>query len=288
MMDNLLKPPTAGQAQKNAPGKKKRFRLSIKSRRNGSKMTITAHISELRNRLIICVLCFLAAFGLSFSRAGRFVAEITNRAAGYQFIYISPAELFLTYIKMSFITAAAVSGPVILYHLWRFIRPGLEDKEKNALAGALTAGLLLFVTGVWFSYMAVLPVTLQFFLGLNAGGSILAMISIQEYISYVVNILLAFGVAFEMPIVLVTITYFELVTPTFLQKNFKYAVLVVLIVAAALTPPDMASQLLLTIPMLALFEASILISRVFLHKKLAARLAGERGERHSEAPSAVQ
>jgi sec-independent protein translocase protein TatC len=275
-----------GQAQGGKARDKTRrpwVRIGTKRRKNGDTMTVIAHISELRKRLIVCIVFFLVAFSLCFTRSEWFAAQLMGRAQGYSFVFISPAELFIVYVKLALIGGVTVTSPIILFQLWSFVRPGLQPKEKKSSILILTFGVLLFLGGAVFSYQIVLPLTLRFFIGLNTSDSIQAMVSIQEYFGYVITMLVAFGVVFELPIVVIFLTQFGLINPKFLQKNFKYAVLIILIFSAVITPPDVTSQILLAVPMMVLFEASILISQTIFRKKLAERFSEEEDEEAAEA-----
>ena len=235
----------------------------------GGRMTILDHFAELRKRLLTCAGAFLIAVILCMSRAEWFVNLMLTRASQFSFVYISPAELLLTYVRVALIGGVVVAVPVIIYEVWRFLSPGLRRKEQIGFFAIMSLGLGLFVLGAAFSFLIVLPILLAFFARLETANTVQAMVSVQEYVSYVVSNMVTFGIIFETPIVVVTLTGIGIVKPRFLKKNFKFVILLILIVAAIITPPDITSQLLVGVPLMVLFYASILLSQIIFRKKLA-------------------
>ena len=204
----------------------------------GGRMSLLAHLNELRRRLTICAVCFLVGVALCLSQAEWFTNLLLSRGENFSFVYIAPAELMMTYVRISLVGGVVIIIPVIIYHIWRFLQPGLKRAEQMGFNLIITVGLLLFCLGALFAFTIVLPILLGFFARLNTSGTVTAMVSVQEYVSYVISTMLIFGVIFETPIVLVALTGVGLVKPKTLQKNFKYVVLIILIVAAVITPPS--------------------------------------------------
>lgn len=235
----------------------------------GGRMTILDHLAELRKRILTCAGVFLVAVILCMSRAEWFVNQMLTRGSQFSFVYISPAELLMTYVRVAIIGGIVVAVPVIIYEIWRFLSPGLRRKEQIGFFAIMTLGLCLFVLGAVFSFAIVLPILLAFFARLETANTVQAMVSVQEYVSYVVSNMVTFGIIFETPIVVVTLTGIGIVKPRFLRKNFKFVVLLILVVAAIITPPDITSQLLVGVPLMVLFYASILLSQIIFRKKLA-------------------
>ena len=227
----------------------------------GGRMSLLAHLNELRRRLTICAVCL--------SQAEWFTNLLLSRGENFSFVYIAPAELMMTYVRISLVGGVVIIIPVIIYHIWRFLQPGLKRAEQMGFNLIITVGLLLFCLGALFAFTIVLPILLGFFARLNTSGTVTAMVSVQEYVSYVISTMLIFGVIFETPIVLVALTGVGLVKPKTLQKNFKYVVLIILIVAAVITPPDVTSQVLVAIPLMILFYASIILCKILFRRKLA-------------------
>ena len=235
----------------------------------GGRMSLLAHLNELRRRLPICAVCFLGGVALCLSQAEWFTILLLSRGENFSFVYIAPAELMMTYVRISLVGGVVIIIPVIIYHIWRFLQPGLKRAEQMGFNLIITVGLLLFCLGALFAFTIVLPILLGFFARLNTSGTVTAMVSVQEYVSYVISTMLIFGVIFETPIVLVALTGVGLVKPKTLQKNFKYVVLIILIVAAVITPPDVTSQVLVAIPLMILFYASIILCKILFRRKLA-------------------
>lgn len=232
-------------------------------------MSLTGHLAELRRRLMICLACFLICFSACLSQAEWFTDQLLSRGEQFTFVYIAPAELLLSYIRIAMVGGVVVTVPVICTQVWRFLRPGLRRKERLAVFFIMTVGLLLFALGAAFAFAVVLPILLGFFARLNTTNTVTAMVSVQEYIGYVLSTMVTFGIVFETPIILVLLTAAGVVKPNTLQKNFKYVVLIILTVSAIITPPDITSQILMAVPLMILFYASILLCKVLFRRKLA-------------------
>lgn len=241
----------------------------------GGRMSLTAHLAELRKRLIICVACFLVCFSLCLSRAEWFTDLLLTRGSYFTFVYIAPAELLMSYIRIALMGGLIITIPVIVYHVWQFVKPGLRRRERLGFSLIMTLGLLLFCLGALFAFAIVLPILLAFFARLDTTNTVNAMVSVQEYISYVISTMLTFGIIFETPIVLVALTSAGLVKPQFLQKNFKFVVLIILTLSAVITPPDVTSQVLVAVPLMVLFYASIILCKILFRRKLAREAAEE-------------
>ena len=191
-----------------------------------------------------------------------------EKAQGFQFVYIAPTELVLSYVRLALTGGVSLACPVMLYQIWGFIRPGLTRRERQSCFVILTLGMLLFLIGAAFAFEIVLPITLLFFAGMNAGQTISPMVSIESYISFVSTTLVTFGIVFELPVVVIMLTRIGLLNPAMLRKNRKYVILAVFVLAAFITPPDVTSQILVAFPMLFLFEISLLLSRILFRKRL--------------------
>ena len=174
----------------------------------------------------------------------------------------------MTYVQVSVMGGIVIVAPVIIWQIWRFIKPGLRRRESLAFILIMTVGIGLFALGVLFSFEVVLPMLLGFFSRLNTSGTVSAMVSAQEYINYVISTLLIFGVIFETPVVMTALTGAGLVKPKTLKKNFKYIVLIILIIGAVITPPDVTSQIMVSVPLMVLFYGSILLCQFLFRRKL--------------------
>ncbi len=246
-------------------------KLKMKMKKNNNKategknLTIVGHLDELRKRLINSVIVFVLAVALSYNYSELIVKNIVNISPDTEFIFIAPSELLMSYVKISLITGLVVSAPFLLMQLWLFISPGLSSSEKRYIIISLFTGAIFFILGIIFSYYVVLPTMLIFFMGFQI-DEIQAMISFSNYLSFVISTLLSFGIIFELPIIMALLTRFGLVKVDFLKKNRKIFILVIFIIAAILTPPDVVSQVLLAIPMLLLFEVGIILSTIISKK----------------------
>lgn len=232
-----------------------------------TKMSIVSHLDEFRKRLMSCLVVFAIAMLVCLFFSEPIVNEVIKLGQKFTFIYVSPAEVMMVYLKVSLLGGVVIAFPVIGYHLWRFFCPGLTNKEKLVFLGILTFGVLLFAAGTVFCYMVMMPYTLEFLAGLNTTQTITAAISIDNYVTFVVTMVLLFGLVFELPIVILLLTGVGIVTPRFLRSNRKYVILLIFIVAAFITPPDITTQIMVALPMIVLFEFSILLCRIIFHKR---------------------
>lgn len=224
-------------------------------------MSLLDHLDEFRKRLTIVAVVNLAATMVFFSKASLVMDYLLAINPGMQLVYISPSELLFTYIQLSFIMALVACFPINAYELWAFIEKGLYKREKVYFLVSLFFGVLCFVCGVVFCYVLVLPTTLEFFVRI-AITEVQAMISVREYVSFVNMMLISFGVVFEMPVVVFLLSKLDIVTPQMLRSNRSYIIVLIFILAAIITPPDVVSQTMLAIPMLVLLQISIFISAV--------------------------
>jgi len=236
-----------------------------KKKSNDKNLSLVGHLTELRNRLIYSIIVLLLTIVLCFEFSEDFVRGIINITPETNFIYITPAELFMAYLKIAIIGGFVISAPFILFQVWSFVSPALESKGKRYLRLALFVGGGFFIIGVVFSYFVVVPTMIAFFTGFQI-EEIQAAISFDSYLTFVINTLLSFGLIFELPILMLLLTKFNIVKIDFLKQNRKYFILLIFIVAAFLTPPDVISQILLAIPMLLLFEVGIILSMLVNNK----------------------
>lgn len=227
-------------------------------------MSLAGHLKELRNRIILCVLFFVAAFVACLAYAQQLVTLLTRigERYQYQFVYLSPEELLLVYFSIALIGAAVVSTPMIGYHLYAFCSPGLKRRERMFFLLAMVFGALCFCLGVLFAYWISIPFMLQFFISLGEGMEIAAAISVQSYISFLLTVFVIFGVVFELPVISVLLTQLGILKPEWLAKSRKVMIVVIFFVAAVITPPDVISQIMVAVPMLVLYELSVLLSRM--------------------------
>jgi sec-independent protein translocase protein TatC len=231
------------------------------------KQPFTAHLDELRKRLIICFVAigvgFVACYFFKVELFYILVAPLQKvMKSGETLIYTHLPEAFFTFLKTAFIGGLMLASPVIIYEFWMFIAPGLYDREKRLLLPILFLSVVFFIGGSLFAYFIVFPYGFQFFLSF-ATDTIRPLPSMKEYLGFSSKLLLAFGLIFELPLVITFLAKLGIVSVDFLKKQRKYAILVIFIVAAILTPPDVVTQFMMALPMMALYEISILGARIF-------------------------
>ena len=239
-------------------------------------MSLSGHLRELRNRILVCVLLLLVVFALCLSFAPRIVTLLTDmgKRFDYVYVYIAPQELFLVYMNVALVGAVVVCFPVLAYQVYAFCSPGLSGKERTYISGALIAGALCFLLGVAFAYFISLPFMLRFLIQFTGEVDVSASISIQSYVSFLLTVFVIFGLVFELPVVTVLLTGLGIVNAQWLAKGRKVMIVIIFVLAAIITPPDIVSQIMVAVPMLALYELSIVLSRmVGKTKKTAAEAA---------------
>lgn len=248
-------------------------------------MPLTAHLEELRWRLVKSLLAIGLAF-IAVYNVSDVLFEVLTRPlialqeGPVQLIGTGVTEAFFTKLKVSFIAALFIASPVIFYQLWMFIAPGLYDAEKRYARPFVFFATIFFVLGASFCYQIVFPVGYRFFLAEYATIGVSPSIRISEYLSFTARMLLAFGATFELPVITFFLARLGLVTHRMMLSYFRYALLVIVIVAAVLTPgPDVASQMLMAGPLLVLYVLSIGVAYVFARPPAAAEAIDD----HSDA-----
>jgi sec-independent protein translocase protein TatC len=240
------------------------------------KMPLTAHLEELRWRLVKAFAATSIAFVGCYYFAEQLFAFLTRplltaQAGPVSLIGTGVVEAFFTKLKVSLIAAIFVSSPFLLYQLWAFVAPGLYEHEKRYVVPFVCFGTLFFVAGAGFCYELVFPVGFAFFIQEYKSIGVQASLRISEYLSFSARMLLAFGVTFEMPVVTFFLARMGVVTHRHLLSYLRYAIVIIFIVAAVLTPgPDVASQLLMAGPLLMLYALSIGVAYVFSITPIAA------------------
>lgn len=239
---------------------------------SSSKMPITSHLEELRKRLMRS----LIAIGIGMAICYNFKEQLFNVLTyplttalppNSYMIFTSLPEAFFNYLKISFFAGLMLASPYVLYQIWKFISPGLYETEKKYVVPFVVVATLLFSGGVAFCYFLVLPPAFKFFTEF-ATDFLKPMLSLREYLSLALKLLFVFGLMFEIPVFLFFLAKLGIVTPAFLAKQRKYAILIIFIAAAILTPtPDAFTQILMAIPMIVLYEISIIVIRLGVKKK---------------------
>jgi len=229
-------------------------------------LTITEHLSELRRRIIF----ILISVAVTSAGAYYFIDEILNfvtQAGGIEdFVFISPTEAFFVIIKLSLLTGLMGAMPFIFYQVWKYIGIALKKNERKYLIYFGPLSYLLFLIGAAFAFRGVLPLGIKFLLSFSK-QNITPLITLNAYVSFLGKMITAFGLMFELPVVILFLSKIGVVTPKTLKKGRKYAIVVIFVLAAFLTPPDVISQIMLAVPVLAMYEISIWICIVVTKKR---------------------
>jgi sec-independent protein translocase protein TatC len=228
-------------------------------------MPLTGHLGELRACLAKSLLAVAAAFALSFAYVEAIFSFLADpllrlQTPGLTLIGTGVPEAFFTKLKVAFIAALFLAYPVILWQTWRFVAPGLYEHERRHARRFVLFGTLFFLLGAWFCYAVVFSAGFGFFLGRYQAIQIRPAIRIGEYLSFSANLLLAFGVIFELPVLSYFLTRVGLLHHRMLIGQFRYALILIFLLAAILTPPDIVAQILLALPLLLLYGVSIAVS----------------------------
>jgi sec-independent protein translocase protein TatC len=242
------------------------------------KLPITNHLEELRSRLVKCFLAIAAGFCITYSFAQQIFKFLTwplvnAMPPGGKLIYTSLQEAFVTYLKVSFFAGLVLATPVIFYQVWKFVMPGLYKNERRYIFAFVLAACFFFFLGAGFAFFVVFPFGFKFFLSF-ATDRIAALPTMKDYLNLCISLLLAFGFTFEMPVVMFFLAKIGLINYKMLRKQRRFAILIIAVVSALLTPPDVLSMGLLGIPLLILYELSILVT-YFVRKKPVEEPASE-------------
>ena len=235
--------------------------------------TISEHLLELRSRIIKSLIFFLLAFIISYINADKiydFLLQPYVKALGSdgvankRLIFTALQETFVTYLKLSFFSALFFSFPIFLIQIWKFIAPGLYSNEKKAILPFMIATPVLFLLGAFLAYQFIMPLAIKFFLSFESLTSQTSMpiqleAKVSEYLSLIMIFMIAFGLSFELPVLLILLATVGFIDSKYLSERRRYIIVIIFIVAAIITPPDPISQIGLAIPLMLLYEISILI-----------------------------
>lgn len=245
-----------------------------------SRRPVLGHLAELKSRLKLCMATLIAASCVSYFFAPQVYAFLVHPLAhsfenpeARRLIYTSLTEAFTTYIKLSLFSGFFISFPVIATQIYLFLAPGLYRKEKKVMIPYLILSPVLFVAGAALAYYFIFPAAWKFFVSFESPGGtdslpIVLEAKVGDYLSLVMHIILAFGIAFQLPIVLTLLARAGMVRSAALSKGRRYAIVIMLSIAGVLTPPDILSQIGLFIPLYLLYECSIFSCRIIEQRKL--------------------
>ena len=238
------------------------------------------HLTELRSRLIksfvylfiFFIVCYVFAESIYSFLVQPYAEAVKDDQVNRRLIFTALQETFITYIKVAFFTAIFVTSPIILIQIWKFIAPGLYKNEKRALLPYLIATPTLFLLGGMLVYYLVMPLAIKFFLSFETSAQINSLpiqleAKVNEYLSLIMRLIFAFGISFQLPVLLSLLARVGFIDSEYLKKRRKYVIVIIFAVAAVLTPPDPITQIGLGIPLLILYELSILSVSLIEKKK---------------------
>ena len=229
------------------------------SKKQEKVMPFLEHLDELRS----CLLKSIATVFIATIICYFFSQEIMSFLIApfpEKLIFLAPTESFIVHIKVSLFAGIFLSLPILFYHLWHFVVPGLLDKEKKFVPMIVFFSTLFFLIGSAFCYFVIIPFGLKFLLGWQT-ENLVPTIAIREYLKFVTLLVIVFGIIFELPLLAYFLTKMGILTPVFLSKNRRYGIVIIFILAAILTPPDFVTQIFLAGPLILLYEISILVSK---------------------------
>lgn len=226
-------------------------------------MSLADHLSELRIRLIWILGSFVLAMIIGFLAAEPVVEHIKQDpiAVNVSWHVFGLSDALRIYMQVAFIIALVITLPLILYHLLRFVSPGLMEEEKKAIATYIPFSFILLIIGIMFGYYFLFPMIIGFMSGFSAMLGAHETYGLTQYFQFLFNLILPISLLFELPVIILFLTSIRIVNPPLLIKFRKYAIFLAVVIAAAITPPDFVSNIVVTIPVLILYEISILLSK---------------------------
>lgn len=223
-------------------------------------LSVWGHLEELRSRLLKSSIAVVIGAGFFYPYVDSFLAFLIQPVG--KVVFTSPADAFVVRLMLLICGGVVLALPVVIYQLWQFAAAGLKENEKKYIRFFAPASFILFVAGCVFGYWVIIPVGMKFLLSFST-ESIVPMITLPSYISFIVTLVLAFGLCFQLPLVLMFLAKIGIVTPAFLAQKRKHAIVLILIASAILTPsPDAISQILMAGPLLVLYELGVAASRL--------------------------
>ncbi|OLN21503.1 twin arginine-targeting protein translocase TatC [Domibacillus antri] len=235
-------------------------------------MTVYEHLEEFRKRLMIVVVFFFIAVigGLLLAKPLIHYLQHADEAAELTMNAFRVTDPIKIYFQMAFVIGVILTSPVILYQLWAFVSPGLHEKERKVTLSYIPASVLLFLGGLAFSYFILFPYIIHFMMNLSNDLNIEQVIGINEYFQFLFQTTIPFGFLFQLPVVTLFLTRLGIVTPAFLGQIRRYAYFILLVIAALITPPDIISHMMVSVPLFILYEVSIFVSKIGYKKVIQA------------------
>jgi sec-independent protein translocase protein TatC len=243
-----------------------------------AEMPFLDHLEELRWRILWSLAALVVATGIGFYLVTHFnvlgilIQPVCPWVDDCRLKFLSPMDPFFITLKLAVLVGLVLAGPVLVYQTWAFFSPALMPSEKRAIVPSLYLGVLLFAAGVLMAYYIVLPLALAFSMGFQTEALEQSIVA-SEYLGMATRLLLAFGIVFELPVVILVLSLLGLVTPEFLRAQRRYAVAIITVLSCVITPGDVGSSILMIIPLFILYEVSIVLSRLVSRQRVAAASA---------------
>jgi sec-independent protein translocase protein TatC len=229
-------------------------------------LTIVEHLRELRRRVVYCLISVAVTSGAAYIYIDEILALIMKAGKVDNLVFISPMEAFFVIVKLTILIGILAAMPFIMYQIWGYVGVALKDHEKKYLIYFGPISYLLFMCGSALAFRGVLPLAISFLLSFGR-QNITPLITLDSYISFLGKMITAFGLMFQLPLVVLLLSKLGIVTPAFMKKARKYAIVIIFIIAAILTPPDAVSQIMLAIPILILYEVSVWVCIAVTRKR---------------------
>ena len=233
---------------------------------NSGEMPLIEHLDELKNVTIRVLVVNLIVILLAFVKSSTIMEALVRLNPNLNLIFIQPSEMFLVYVRIAIIVGLVLASPYTIYKIWSFVAEGLYEDERKMVKVALMFGLGFFIIGTIFAYFVIVPFSTRFLISI-AIDEVSPMISVDSFVGFVINILLAMGFVFNMPSMAYLLTSFGILKPQYIRDYYKHMMIVVMLVAAFITPPDVTSQVIVAIPMFGLLGLSYLISKRVYNRK---------------------
>ncbi|WP_408008436.1 twin-arginine translocase subunit TatC [Pseudalkalibacillus sp. A8] len=228
-------------------------------------MNFIGHLEELRKRLIITLATFIVFFIFAFFNIQDFYKWLIKDFP-IELAVLGPTDILWIYLLLSSVIALAGTIPIAAYQIWLFVRPALHENERKITLAYIPALFILFILGICMGYFLIFPIVLDFLLSLS-GDMFMEFFTAEKYFRFMINMTLPFGLLFELPVVFMFLTNIGVLNPYRLQKTRKYAYFFLIVTSVLITPPDFLSDILVVIPLLLLYECSVLLSKVVYHRK---------------------
>ena len=250
-------------------------------------MPLTEHLGELRRRLIWILAVFAVGMVAGMAVAGPVINGLKQHGPAVDIAWnvFSPWDPVRVYMQLSLVVALFATLPVALYHIWSFVRPGLRPIEQRAALKFIPMAVLLFALGVVFAYMVVFPMVFYFATLLSTRMGLTETYGITQYFTFMFNIVIPIALFFELPIVVMFLTAIRLLNPSRLHKMRRYAYFILLVISAVITPPDIISAIVVMIPLVILYEISIVVSRLVYRRQIERDRAFEAEYGGGESPA---